>query len=128
VVGRDAFNLERILEREPEFLSGEDNHSHNEDVMSMSFEVSAPVDPGKFNTWIGELLQNKGQDLLRTKGILNYPGEDRRFAFQAVHMIADGDFVGAWPEGSLRKSKIVFIGRNLNRPQLRRGFEGCVAA
>ena len=127
VMGREAFKLDRILEREPEFLSGEDNHSHNEDIMSLSFEVDQPIDEAKFNAWIGELLQSKGADLLRTKGILAYKGEDRRFAFQAVHMIADGDFIGLWPEGSERKSKIVFIGRDLNRPRLRRGFEGCVA-
>ena len=127
VMGREAFKLDRILEREPEFLSGEDNHSHNEDIMSLSFEVDQPIDEAKFNAWIGELLQSKGADLLRTKGILAYKGEDRRFAFQAVHMIADGDFIGPWPEGSARKSKIVFIGRDLNRPRLRRGFEGCVA-
>ncbi|MFC7553624.1 CobW family GTP-binding protein [Pseudoroseomonas wenyumeiae] len=128
VMGREAFKLDRILEREPEFLSGEDNHSHNEDIMSLSFEVSEPLDENKFNTWIGELLQSKGQDLLRTKGVLNFKGQEDRFAFQAVHMIADGDYIGPWPEGSARKSKIVFIGRDLNRPRLRRGFESCVAA
>jgi G3E family GTPase len=42
-----------------------------------------------------------------------------------VHMIADGDYIGAAKEGDPRKSKIVFIGRDLNRPQLRRGFEAC---
>jgi G3E family GTPase len=126
VMGRDAFKLERILEREPTFLT-EDNHSHNEDIMSVSFEVDQPLDEAKFQNWIGELLQSKGQDLLRTKGVLAYAGDDRRFAFQAVHMIADGDFIGPWPEGSARKSKIVFIGRDLNRPRLRRGFESCVA-
>jgi G3E family GTPase len=128
VMGREAFKLDRILEREPEFLSGEDNHSHNEDIMSLSFEVAEPLDESKFNAWIGELLQTKGADLLRTKGVLNFKGEDRRFAFQAVHMIADGDYIGPWPEGSERRSKIVFIGRDLNRPRLRRGFESCVAA
>ncbi|EHL95546.1 CobW/P47K family protein [Acetobacteraceae bacterium AT-5844] len=128
VMGREAFKLERILEREPEFLSGEDNHSHNEDIMSLSFEVDQPLDEGKFNQWIGELLQVKGQDLLRTKGVLAFEGQDDRFAFQAVHMIADGDYIGPWPEGAARKSKIVFIGRDLNRPRLRRGFEGCIAA
>jgi G3E family GTPase len=40
-------------------------------------------------------------------------------------MMADGDFVGPWPEGDARKSRLVFIGRDLNRPQLRRGFEAC---
>ena len=71
--------------------------------------------------------KNVGQDLLRTKGILAYEGDDRRFAFQAVHMIADGDFIGPWKEGDPRRSKLVFIGRDLNRPLLRRGFEACQA-
>ncbi len=125
VIGRDAFSLSRILEREPEFLSGEDHHEHDSEVNSVSFEVSRPVDPEKFNMWINELLQSKGQDLLRTKGILYYAGDNRRFAFQAVHMIADGDYIGEVKEGDPRKSKIVLIGRDLNRPQLRRGFEAC---
>ncbi|SDB70083.1 CobW family GTP-binding protein [Belnapia rosea] len=125
VLGRDAFNLARILEREPEFLSGENEHDHDGDVMSVSFEVSRPIDPERFNAWITQLLAQKGQDLLRTKGILHYQGDDRRFAFQAVHMIADGDYIGPWKEGDPRRSKIVFIGRDLNRPMLRRGFESC---
>jgi G3E family GTPase len=127
VIGRDAFNLARVLEREPEFLSGEDEHEHDSEVNSVSFEVSRPIDPERFNAWITQLLAQKGQDLLRTKGILHYAGEDRRFAFQAVHMIADGDFIGPVREGDPRRSKIVFIGRDLNRPALRRGFEACQA-
>jgi G3E family GTPase len=124
VLDRGAFDLSRILAMQPDFLD-DDEHAHNEDVTSMSFEVEKPIDPEKFNAWIGILLQEKGQDLLRTKGILNYANEDRRFAFQAVHMIADGDFIGRWKDGEPRVSRLVFIGRNLNRPQLRRGFESC---
>jgi G3E family GTPase len=127
VLDRGAFDLKRAVELDPDFLSGEDEHEHNEDVSSMSFEVSQPIDPEKFNAWMGALLAEQGPDLLRTKGILDYKGENRRFAFQAVHMIADGDFIGPWKDGEPRKSRIVFIGRNLNRPKLRRGFESCVA-
>ena len=125
VMDQGAFDLDRILEVQPDFLT-DNEHEHNDDIASMSFELAKPIDPEKFNAWIGALLQEKGQDLLRTKGILAYANENRRFAFQAVHMIADGDFIGDWPEGE-RKSRLVFIGRNLNRPQLRRGFEGCTA-
>lgn len=124
VLDRGAFDLKRVLEMEPNFLT-DDAHEHNDDVVSMSFEVERPIDPEKFNAWISALLATKGQDLLRTKGILAYAGDDRRFAFQAVHMMADGDFIGPWRDGEPRKSRLVFIGRDLNRPQLRRGFEQC---
>jgi G3E family GTPase len=127
VLGRDAFNLARILEREPDFLSGDDDHEHDSEITSVSFEVERPIDAERFNAWIQQVLAHKGQDLLRTKGVLHYQGDDRRFAFQAVHMIADGDYIGPWKEGDPRRSKIVFIGRDLNRPQLRRGFEACQA-
>jgi G3E family GTPase len=125
VLGQGAFDLNRVLERLPDFLNGEDEHEHDDEVTSVSFEVERPIDPEKFNAWIGLLLQDKGPDLLRTKGILAYAGDDRRFAFQAVHMIADGDFIGTWKEGDKRVSRLVFIGRNLSRPLLRRGFESC---
>jgi G3E family GTPase len=124
LLNQGAFDLQRVLEREPAFLT-DDSHEHSDDVASVSFEVERPIDPEKFNAWIGELLASKGQDLLRTKGILAYAGEDRRFAFQAVHMIADGDFIGTWKDGEPRRSRMVFIGRGLNRPWLRRGFESC---
>ncbi|MBV9735064.1 MAG: GTP-binding protein [Acidisphaera sp.] len=124
VLDRGAFDLDRVLQRAPDFLT-DDTHEHNDDVASVSFEAGRPIDPEKFNLWIGALLAEKGQDLLRTKGILHFKGEDRRFAFQAVHMIADGDHIGPWKQGEKRTSRIVFIGRNLNRPLLRRGFEAC---
>jgi len=126
VLDRGAFDLERVLEREPGFLT-EDAHEHDDDIAGMSFAVERPIDPEKFNAWISTLLATKGQDLLRTKGILHYAGEDRRFAFQAVHMMADGAFIGPWREGEPRRSRLVFIGRNLSRPVLRRGFEACQA-
>ena len=126
VLDRNAFDLDRILANAPDFLS-DTVHEHDDRVSSVSVAMRGEVDPEKFNAWITGLLAQKGPDLLRTKGILAYPGEDRRFAFQAVHMIADGDFIGPWKEGEERVSKIVFIGRNLSRPVLRKGFEACKA-
>ena len=126
LLGLAAFDLQRVLQSVPDFLE-EDSHTHNEHLTSISLSVAAPLDARKFNTWIGHILQTEGQNILRTKGILSYKNEDRRFAFQAVHMIADGDFVAPWKDGEARVSRIVFIGRDLNRPQLRRGFESCAA-
>jgi len=127
VLDQGGFDLSRALAVAPDFLENED-HAHNEDISSLSFEVDEPLDAQKFQAWIGALLQEQGGDILRSKGILSYAGESRRFAFQAVHMMADGAFLGAWPAGEKRSSKLVFIGRNLNRPRLRRGFESCRAS
>ena len=126
LLGLNAFDLERVLASVPDFLE-EDSHTHNEHLSSISVTTDKPLDPEKFNAWIGHILQTQGQDLLRTKGILSYKDEDRRFAFQAVHMIADGDFLAPWKAGEKRTSRLVFIGRDLNRPALRRGFESCAA-
>ncbi|OYV32161.1 MAG: cobalamin biosynthesis protein CobW, partial [Acidocella sp. 20-61-6] len=96
-------------------------------LTSVSLKVTSALDAEKFQAWIGHILQTQGQDILRTKGILSYKNEDRRFGFQAVHMMADGDFLRPWHADEARVSRIVFIGRGLNRPQLRRGFESCAA-
>ena len=128
VMGRGAFDLSRVLEMEPDFLSGEDDHEHDDAIGSVSFEVERPLDEERFHTWIGELLRTKGQDLLRSKGILHFGDDGRRYAFQAVHMLADGDFIGPVKPGDARRSKIVFIGRDLNRVELRRAFEACQVA
>ncbi len=124
LLGLNAFDLQRVLANTPDFLE-EDAHTHDEHLTSVSFAVTKPLDADKFQAWISHILQSQGQNLLRTKGILSYKNEDRRFAFQAVHMIADGDFVAPWKPDEARTSRIVFIGRDLNRPALRRGFEAC---
>ena len=78
----------------------------------------------RFLRWMDSMLTLDGEDLLRTKGILAFEGEARRFVFQSVHRIADGDFFDGWPD-SLRRSRLVLIGRNLDLNRLRRNFDGC---
>ncbi len=126
LLGLGAFDLKRVLANVPDFLD-EDSHTHNEHLTSISLSTDKPLAAGKFNAWISQILQSQGQNILRTKGILAFANEDRRFAFQAVHMMADGDFLSPWRPDEARTSRIVFIGRDLNRPQLRRGFESCAA-
>jgi G3E family GTPase len=126
LLGIGAFDLKRVLENVPDFLE-DDSHTHNEHLTSISLSTDKELATEKFQAWIGHILQTQGQNILRSKGILAYKNEDRRFAFQAVHMIADGDFLSPWKDGETRVSRLVFIGRDLNRPQLRRGFEACAA-
>ncbi|MEM7522282.1 MAG: GTP-binding protein [Pseudomonadota bacterium] len=127
VIGLNAFSLDRVLEVEPDFLTSDHDHEHDDDVKSISLASDAPLDMEKFQSWFGRLLQTRGQDILRSKGILDFKGEEDRFVFQGVHMLMDGAPMGSWPEGP-RHSRIVFIGRDLETMGLEDGFEACRAA
>ena len=128
ILGLNAFSLDRVLEVEPDFLESEHDHEHDDDVTSVSFVSETPLDLDKFETWFGKLLQTHGQDILRSKGIIEFLGIDERYVFQGVHMLMDASPMGAWPDGTTRNSRMVFIGRNLDSMNLKEGFEACKAA
>jgi G3E family GTPase len=148
VLGRNAFDLDRILEIEPGFLEhdshahahdhdgrshhhhhdgGLHKHYHDEDMQSFSLRADRPLDPDKFFPWIQGLVQTEGPNILRCKGILAFKDDDERFVFQGVHMILDGDHQRAWKDDEKRESRIVFIGRNLPQEKIKMGFESCCA-
>ncbi|RJF86707.1 GTP-binding protein [Oleomonas cavernae] len=126
VLDRGAFDLDRILEFEPSFLEVGHEHNH-EDISSISFTDVEPLDEQLFNRWISQVLQTKGADILRSKGILSFKDQDDQFVFQGVHMLMDGDYRKPWAPDDPRISRLVFIGRNLDVPALQAGFEACRA-
>jgi G3E family GTPase len=145
VLGRNAFDLDRILDIEPEFLDGGDHdhdhhgdghghdhhhgmkHYHDEEMQALSLKTDKPLDPDKFFPWVQDLVAKDGPSILRTKGILSFKDDPERFVFQGVHMILDGDHQRPWGAGERRESRIVFIGRNLDEDKIRTGFESCSA-
>ena len=127
ILGLDAFSLDRVLEVEPDFLESDHDHEHDDDVNSVSFVSETPLDLDKFEAWFGNLLRTHGQDILRSKGIIEFLGVDERYVFQGVHMLMDASPMGNWPEGKSRSSRMVFIGRNLESMNLLEGFEACKA-
>ena len=66
--------------------------------------------------WISDLTQREGPNILRCKGIVAFQDEPKRFVFQGVHMILDGDLQGDWKPGEKRESR-----RRVHRPRPRRG-------
>jgi len=101
---------------------------HDEQVRSVAFQLDGPVDPDLFMPWIQEVVQRDGPDILRSKGILAFPDEPKRYVFQGVHMILDGDLQRDWKPEEKKTSRIVFIGRKLKEEELRAGFEACAYA
>ena len=140
VLGRNAFDLDRILEIEPEFLDGEDDrdhehehahhglkHYHDEDMQSVSLSIEGDIDPEQFMPWLQNYVQKEGASILRAKGILAFRDEPKRFVFQGVHMLFDGALQREWKPQEKRLSRLVFIGRNLKKDEITQGFLGCAA-
>ena len=155
VLERGAFDLDRILEIEPEFLDdgghdhGHDHHHHDhhghdhhhdhghshggmkhyhdEDMQSLSLRTDKPIDPTKFMPWLQELVAKDGEKILRSKGILSFKGDDDRYVFQGVHMMLEGDHQRKWKKDEARESRLVFIGRELPEQAIREGFEKTIA-
>jgi len=124
VLGQGAFDLDRILEIEPDFL-GEDDHEHDDEITSVSVSSERPIHPEKFMAWLRHFTAQNGQDILRLKGIIAFPDEPKRFVVQGVHMLLDGDVQREWRPDEPRTSRLVFIGRNLDRDMLAKEFEAC---
>ncbi len=108
---------------EHEFAAG---HSHDDEVTSVGIHLEGALDSDRLNAWVSELLGKKGTDIFRTKGILNIKGADKRFVFQGVHMLFDGREDRPWGD-TPRANDLVFIGKNLDREALTKGFEQCLA-
>ena len=102
-------------------------HYHDEDMHSLALTIDGDVDPEKFLPWIQDYVQREGGDILRSKGILAFKDEPRRFVYQGVHMMMDGDLQRAWKPEEKRQSRIVFIGRKLKEDEIRSGFMACAA-
>jgi len=148
VLERRAFDLDRILDIEPDFLVADDHdhdhehghdhdedhhhhhglkHYHDEDMQSVAVRLEGDVDPAKFMPWINRVTQEQGLNILRCKGIVAMKDDPKRFVFQGVHMMLDGDSQREWRPDEKRESKVVFIGRDLVEEDIRNGFLACAA-
>ena len=100
-------------------------HEHDDEVGSIAIEIDGDCDADKLNAWLGELLRERGVDIFRMKGFISVAGESRRFVFQGVHMLVDGQPDREWGD-SPRRNQLVFIGRNLDEESMRQGFAACL--
>ena len=151
-----GFNLNAILEIDPEFLAGEHprrgsvtartspsrrhdhdgrintttiiiSTSHDDAIKAFVFQSKRAFDPAKLEEYLGTLTQVYGQDMLRYKGVLFMNGSNRRTIFQGVHMLMGADVGRPWAANEKPSSKVVFIGRNLPKEAIIKGLEACLA-
>ena len=125
VIGVGAFSLEEVMKIEPGFLDPDEEHVHDERITSVGITEAGDLDMDKMNGWLGTLLREKGVDIYRMKGVLSMTGCADRYVYQGVHMLFTGEVLTPWGDAP-RINRLIFIGKNLNREELEKGFEMCL--
>ncbi|QGQ45733.1 CobW family GTP-binding protein [Metabacillus sediminilitoris] len=127
ILGINTFDVNRKLEIDPHFLEDHHHHDHDDKVSSIAFREEKPLDLEKVDHWMDYLVREKGEDLLRYKGILHIKGMEHRIVFQGLHMLFSGNPDRKWKENETRLSELVFIGKDLNKEELEQQFKNCIA-
>jgi len=125
VLGINAFDLDQALEIDDSFLDDNAAHQHDSSISSVGIDLAGQVDICRLDEWVNCLLQERGIDIFRAKGVLAVREREEKFVFQAVHMQFKSAPQGKWGEEEERRCKMVFIGRNLDRESLTAGFLKC---
>jgi G3E family GTPase len=121
-----GFNLNAILELDPQFLT-DIQHEHHDEVESFVFRSDKPFDGTRLEQFLSGMIQVYGPDLLRYKGVLWMKGNPRRVVFQGVHMMMGGDMGKPWGKNEKKGSVMVFIGKKLPKDIFIAGMEQCLA-
>ncbi|MDR7247073.1 CobW family GTP-binding protein [Priestia megaterium] len=127
ILGIHTFDVDRKIEIDPHFLEEHHHHHHDDKVSSIAFREEKPLDLDKVNHWMSYLVQEKGEDLLRYKGVLYIKGMKERIVFQGLHMLFSGKPDRRWKESERKITELVFIGKDLNKEELEKQFKNCIA-
>lgn len=90
-------------------------------ITSVGWAVPAPLDREAFAAF----LRNLPAGILRAKGVVWVAGEPRRLVFQQVGGRRTVEWGGPWQPGT-GESRVLLIGRDLDRAALRAALDGCV--
>jgi G3E family GTPase len=97
---------------------GDTDHS---DVQACVLVFAEQLDWGAFGIWLTMLLQSRGSDVLRVKGLLNVGAEGPLVLNGVQHVVHPPEHLDSWPDQDHR-SRIVFIGRGFTGEELERSL------
>jgi len=124
ILGIGAFSVAQTMAIAPDFLDDHE-HQHDPSLESVSLTYPGSFDRSRLESHLKDLLKSSGDDIFRLKGIVAMAGEPSRVVLQAVHRLMDLRAADSWA-GQNRQSRLVFIGRNLDKDALDRGLRSCL--
>ena len=100
--------------------------SWNDDICSYYFEAGE-LDLKKIGSFMENLVEKYGNDMLRYKGILAIKDNTQKLIVQGVHKIVGFDYGSPWQQASEKISRLVVISRTLPFEELNKAFLQTVA-
>jgi len=108
----------RDLTPPPASDGARENKKHSHDgVEAFALTVEGELDWTAFGVWLTMLLQSRGADVLRVKGLLNVGATGPVLLNGVQHVVHPPEHLDAWPDGE-RRSRLVFIARGIGRAEL----------
>ncbi|MCF6241620.1 MAG: GTP-binding protein, partial [Bacteroidales bacterium] len=130
LIGNSFFN-EKIfinLFKELDFVHQKhDEHDHHHEIATIGIQLKGNFDMKKFSYWMDYFLYINQNSIFRVKGILSFEGFLRKVVFQAVkssYVIEEGNF---WQRNEEKISKLIFIGKNLDKKAIKEGLNELIA-
>ena len=106
-----------------------DPNRHDDRIRAFCLTFDQPLPWQGLAAWLQMLATVRGQSLLRIKGVLDLVGHDRPIAIHGVqHLFHPPAALPAWPEGEPRRSRLVFIVRDLDRAVIEEGLQAFLEA
>jgi len=123
-----AFDLQRVLDFDPEFLGEDQEHEHDATVTSVGVKIQGEVNINLLQSWIKRLVVEDGANLYRYKGVIAVKGVNKKFVFQGVGMSFLGEFDAnfTWKKDEIRESRFIFIGKHLDHDFYQEAFQKCI--
>lgn len=105
-----------------------DVNRHDDHIRAFCFSFDKPIEPDQFDEWLSLLVGFKGQNMLRIKGIINLAGQDQPVVIHGVqHIFHPTVTLPQWPSAD-RRTRIVFITRDVERATIERSFNAFMQA
>jgi G3E family GTPase len=98
-----------------------DHHHQHGDVRAVAVVLDGAVEWTAFAIWLTMLLQARGSEIYRVKGLLDVGADGPVLLNGVQHVVHPPVHLEAWPDGDHR-SRLVFIGKDLDGGVLRRSL------
>ncbi len=100
------------------------NHKKHE-ISTVAVKATRPYAFLSLKEWLEEYLKKNSENLYRAKGVVSLANVDKQVVLQGVHGSFYIDLGEDWGD-SLRESRLIFIGKNLNQQEIEDGLQKCL--